>query len=333
LGQHDLSYRLFFSHARMVRDLLREMVGEAWVERIDFTSAERVNTSFVSETLKNRESDVIWKFRRQDTGEAVYVYVLLEFQSRPDRYMPVRLMSYIGLLYQTLIAGSQLPPSGLLPQAIPVVVYNGIGAWGSALELSELIERLDPSAEAYIPRLRYKLIHQADYDAEELGESPVADLFRIERSRDWAEVRLGVSRLREHVGPGDPGLRRAFESWLQQVVLPRLGVTAGEVHPRLTLEEFESMLAERIDEWNREVREEGVRQGVQQGLRQGVQEGRQEGLQLGEAKALLRLLERRFGLLDPRTRDRVTAADADLLLEWIDRAATAESLAAVFADC
>ena len=50
LGQHDLSYRLFFSHARMVCDLLREMIGEAWVELIDFGSAERVNASFVSST-------------------------------------------------------------------------------------------------------------------------------------------------------------------------------------------------------------------------------------------------------------------------------------------
>ena len=41
MGQHDLSYRLFFSHARMVCDLLREMIGEAWVELIDFASAER----------------------------------------------------------------------------------------------------------------------------------------------------------------------------------------------------------------------------------------------------------------------------------------------------
>jgi len=69
LGQHDLSYRLFFSHVRMVCDLLREMVGEAWVELIDFASAERVNASFVSAKRRNRESDIIWKFRRRDTGD------------------------------------------------------------------------------------------------------------------------------------------------------------------------------------------------------------------------------------------------------------------------
>ena len=70
------------------------------------------------------------------------------------------------------------------------------------------------------------------------------------------------------------------------------------------------MLAERIDSWNERLREEG----------------RQEG----EAKALLRLLEKRFGPVDQVTHDRIAAADADLLLEWIDRSLTAESLAAVF---
>jgi hypothetical protein len=61
VGQHDLSYRHFFAHRRMIQNLLREIVGEQWVERIDLASGERVNTSFVSAKHENRESDVIWK--------------------------------------------------------------------------------------------------------------------------------------------------------------------------------------------------------------------------------------------------------------------------------
>ena len=74
------------------------------------------------------------------------------------------------------------------------------------------------------------------------------------------------------------------------------------------------MLAERIDSWNERLREES----------------RQEGRQEGEAKALLRFLEKRFGRIDQATRSRIAAADADLLLEWIDRCTTAETLADVF---
>jgi predicted transposase/invertase (TIGR01784 family) len=320
LGQHDLSYRLFFSHARMVCDLLREMIGEDWVKLLDFSSAERVNASFVSETRRNRESDVIWKFRRRDTGDPVYVYVLLEFQSRPDRYMPVRLMTYTGMLYETLIAEGRLGPSGRLPQVIPIVIYNGLGAWGTPLDLAELIERFDPSVEAYVPHLRYKLLHEAAYSAEELEkQSPVADLFRLEQSTSWEDVLFGVERLEEHVElDEEPELYRAFVGWLREVISPRLGATPDEIPQGLTFKEFRAMLAERIDSWTERDREKSRQEGLQQGQ------------QLGEAKALLRVLERRFGSVDQAIRERIASADSDLLLELIDRSSTAESLADVF---
>jgi hypothetical protein len=316
LGQHDSSYKLFFSHARMVCDLLREILGEAWVSLLDLASAEKMPTSFTSKSLKLRESDLIWRFRRKDNGEPVYVYILLEFQSRPDRYMAARIMTYMGLFYEALIAEGLLPKSGKLPLVIPIVVYNGISPWGSAQDLSELIERLDPSAEPYVPRVCFRLIHEAQVPLEKLAasESPVADLFLLERSPAWQDVLSTVPRLRDHVPPAEASLRRAFESFLVGVVLPRVGVKAEQ----LTLEEVESMLAERIDEWNRQVRQEGLQQGLQ------------EGLQKGEARALLCLLEKRFGSLGPETRERITHADADLLLEWIDRAATATTLRDVF---
>jgi hypothetical protein len=74
------------------------------------------------------------------------------------------------------------------------------------------------------------------------------------------------------------------------------------------------MLAERIDSWNEQLREESLQQGEQK----------------GEAKALLLVLEKRFGFVDQGTRDRIAAADADLLLEWLGRFTTATSLADVF---
>jgi uncharacterized protein DUF4351 len=72
------------------------------------------------------------------------------------------------------------------------------------------------------------------------------------------------------------------------------------------------MLAESIDRWNREIREEG----------------RQEG----EARVVLRLLRLKFGPLEPETEERVRSADADRLLEWGERVLTAQSLQDVFKD-
>ncbi|HEX2223712.1 MAG TPA: Rpn family recombination-promoting nuclease/putative transposase, partial [Thermoanaerobaculia bacterium] len=176
MGQHDLSYRLFFAHRRMIQDLLREIVGEQWVERIDLASGERVDASFVSPRHENRESDVIWKFRRRDGGKPVYVYILLEFQSRPDPSMPIRLMGYESLFYQSLMAGQPAAGWRELPPVIPVVVYNGLEPWNVATDLGSLIGELDPSAEVYRPQLRYRLVDESAYPPEDLAalSSPVA---------------------------------------------------------------------------------------------------------------------------------------------------------------
>jgi predicted transposase/invertase (TIGR01784 family) len=334
LGQHDLSYRQFFTHLRMIRDLLREIVGEAWVELIDFSSAEKVEASFVSRRRKKRESDIIWKFRRFDGKAPIYLYVLLEHQSRPDRFMAVRLMTYVGLFYESLIKQQKLLPSGLLPQVIPLVLYNGMAEWNSALELSELIERFHPSAERYVPFLPFHLIREGAYPAEKLAEqeSPVADLFRLERSRDWEDVSFGISQVKQHVRPEELDLRQTFESWIEEVILPRLGLSREEIPRGITLEESESMLAERIDMWNRRLREESLHEGRQQGLQQGQQQGLQKGLQKGLAEMLLRQLKAQFGSVSPATRRRILAAEPDLLLQWGERFARATSLAEVFGE-
>lgn len=308
----------------MIQDLLREIVGERWVERIDLGSGERFDTTFVTPKHENRESDVIWKFRRKDGGEPVYVYILLEFQSRPDPSMPVRLMGYVSLFYQSLMNGKTAAGWRKLPLVIPVVVYNGSEPWHVATDLGSLIGDLDPSAEIYRPQLRYRLVDEAAYPREDLAalNSPVADLFRIEKSRDWMEVRASVHRLRQSLPPDESSLRRAFETWLQKVILPRFGLTQEEAAANLTLEELETMLADSIDRWNRQIREEG--------RQEGKQEGRREGRQEGEARVVLRLLRLKFGAVPPAIEEQVRSADADRLLEWSERILTAENLQEIF---
>lgn len=323
MGQHDLSYREFFSHLRMIRDLLREIVGEPWVDRVDFDSGELVNTSFVSRrSRKRRETDVVWKFRRKDGDDPVYIYILMEFQSRPDPTMPVRLMAYMGLFYQALLASQPKSERRKLPLVIPIVLNTGKQPWGEQRDLGLLIEDLDPSAEIYRPRLRYHVIDEAAYPREKLEKlkSPVADLFRLETSKGWREVHASVRRLKKTLPPSEAGLRAAFGGWLGDVILPRLGLPKKIASVKRTLEEVETMLAENIDRWNREIKEEGR------------QEGREEGRMEERALMVLRLLRLKFGPLAPQTEDRVRSADANRLLEWGDRVLTAESLQDVFKD-
>src|SRR5438094_4525581 len=80
--EHDNSYKLLFSHARMVEDLLRGFIQEPWVQEVDFTTLERVSESHVSDDLHDREYDLIWRVRWR--ADWLYIYLLFEFQSTVD---------------------------------------------------------------------------------------------------------------------------------------------------------------------------------------------------------------------------------------------------------
>ena len=60
------------------------------------------------------------------------------------------------------------------------------------------------------------------------------------------------------------------------------------------------------------------------------QEGRREGRQEGEAALVLRLLERKFGVLDPVMQRRITQADAETLLAWGERILSASTPEEIF---
>ena len=104
--------------------------------------------------------------------------------------------------------------------------------------------------------------------------------------------------------------------WMQRVLLP--GKQETDIPEMVDLEDFRTMLIERVEEWNRELREQGRR------------EGRKEGRQEGSRELLLRQLEIKFGQLEAPTRARVVAARPQSLMRWAERLLTAERLADVF---
>jgi len=311
---HDPAYKLLFSFPELVADLLRGFVHEDWVEQLDFATLEKVNRSFVSEDLRGREDDVIWRVRWGP--EWLYVYLLLEFQSTVERYMAVRILTYVGLLYQDLVRAGQVGAGGRLPPVLPVVLYNGERCWSAPEDIAELVEPAPEELARYRPQLRYLLLDEGRYSEEALSplKNLVAAVFRLEASRTPQElVRVLDTLLIWLAAPEQDALRRAFAVWLKRVLLPRR--MPGTVLPEVVeLQEIKTMLAERVKEW--------TKQWVEQGLQQGRQEGRREG----EAALLLRLLEHKFGGLSEEVRERVARADAQTLLLWGERILTAKTV-------
>ena len=287
--RHDTSYKMMFGNAEMIRDLFVGFVNEPWVADIDFSTLERVSGSYVTDDLRDREDDIIWRVNIK--GELVYVYILLEFQSSVDKFMAVRMMGYLALLYQDLIHGGKLTGGGNLPPVFPMVLYNGLVKWWAKRDIIELIEQFPGGLIAYAPQMRYFLLEigAVDESAQFALKNFVAALMRLEKSRDPEAMLTAMSALVEWLkAPERRRLRRAFTVWIKRVLLP--GRLPGVTLPKFgTLLEATTMLAESVIEWTQKWKAEG--------LQEGRQEGRQEGVQLGQAKLLQKQLELRFGTL------------------------------------
>jgi predicted transposase/invertase (TIGR01784 family) len=330
VAEHDNGYKRLFSHPEMVADLLRGFVREDWVHDLDFSTLERVSGSYVTPELRSRESDVVWRVR-WERDRWLYVYLLIEFQSTVDPFMALRVMVYVGLLYQDLVQHRQLTAAGKLPPILPLVLYNGYAPWGAARELSELIETVPGGLERYRPQLRYCLLDEAriaDSELESLRNLAAA-LFRLEKSRGPEDIQRVLVALIEWLRePALAELRRSFTTWLLGVLLPAR--VPGIVIPQVAdLQEVKSMLAERVMEWTEQWKQEGLEEGQKKGRQEGVQEGLEKGLEKVRG-VLLRDLEKRFGLLPEEVRRRVDAiASIEDLTEFSLRAGAAPSLAAL----
>jgi predicted transposase YdaD len=66
------------------------------------------------------------------------------------------------------------------------------------------------------------------------------------------------------------------------------------------------------------------------GEARGRAEGNARGRVEGQARALLRLLEKRFGKVSSRLRERIATADVTSIEAWFERALDAHELNAVF---
>lgn len=311
---HDQGYKRLFSHAAAVEELLRGFLSEDWKDRLDFPTLERVGSSFVSDDLRERHSDLIWRVRFRD-GRKEWCYLLLELQSTSYHFMAVRISSYIALLQEEVIRKEKLGAGDPLPLVLSVVFYNGERPWKGPLELRKLYGEIPPGTRRWLPDLRYILLdmRRLDLDRPELAGNWLAMLFRIGVSKRPEGLQLLAEKLPSILPSGQPELRRTLTVWIDSVLR---WTFPGAIIPLVRdHEEEEDMLEQALKRWAKYVEQEGRK------------EGRREGELLGMRKLLLQTLAQRFGRLPRRVRQQVEEISTTRELRALHRRIlTAETL-------
>jgi predicted transposase/invertase (TIGR01784 family) len=270
---HDSGYKRLFRNRTIFRQLIESYVEEEWVALLDFARAEVIDKSFVTEHYKETEADLIYKVplkaakQRTEQGvvDAIYFYLLIEFQSTVDRFMVVRVGHYLLSFYLDYCQTQQGVRQ--LPQIMPIVLYNGSERWTAATLLSELMEK-NIELNGYGLETSYFPIIINEQPLEKLlaEANIVTTLFLAEA---YYDANLVVSRLLDLYEAADRQAVSLLANWfLQMRVYKRIPTEDYALLEReyRSREELQSMIVEAIlkeEEQTRNRIAEAVRKEVE----------------------------------------------------------------------
>ena len=247
--KHDESYKLAFTHKELIRELLQHFVPPELVAHLRLDEIDKIDAAFVSQELTKRDADMIWEIPYDDGSGSLYVYLMLEFQSKVDPFMTLRMGRYVNLLQE----GLSLKDSSLidaLPPVLPIVLYNGKYRWSAHTHTRQQY-KLDPSAPLYDyqPQIGYHPIDIGRLSEAELDvvHSVLALMFQVEQG-SVERVQDAVSRLAllAHDSPL-MGLWADILTWLKEALGAReVVLSPQDIH---TFKEAETMTGETFTEW------------------------------------------------------------------------------------
>jgi hypothetical protein len=313
----DRGVQWLLSRPENLRGLLQILAPDL-AAAIDYARAQTVNRTLIPDDLRKKESDIIHLAPYRDllSGKMreIWIYILIEHQSRSDPTLGLRLLLYIAQLWdlqrrEYLEKNTPISQWRLRP-IVPIVFYTGRRRWTPDLSVASLMDLPSPLAR-FTPRFDtlYLPLKQTPTERLTATNHPLGWILRVMREEDalpadvesayrdamdwlltlpqeeqtaWAEAMYFLLLLVQHRRPSEEHER------LREI-------TEQTVHTRRSGREVRKMFKTIIDVW----REEGEARGEARGEMRGMVKAKQEDI--------LRLLTLKFGELPPEIVQRVQA--------------------------
>jgi len=267
---HDKWYTRIFSNPRIVEELMRSFVHEAFVNELDFSTIKKLNTKFIPVSEKSRHADVV--FEIQSRGQSAYIYLFLEFQSTVDQFMALRMGRYLFEFYQEIQSFNKCKK---LNPPFPVLIYNGSEPWTAPEKFSDLLHD-SAIPKAYLPEFRYFKIAINEIPKRDLVKirNAVAAIFYIENSSiadmtdNWNEL---IGLLKSVVKKDGIEIIRAIMDRIYQI--HDISADSKMIRKIEDLSEVKSMLEANTKKWENAVLEKGIEKGIDIGIEKGIEKG------------------------------------------------------------
>lgn len=123
IKKHDQFVKLNLENRDIAKTFVKLHAPKYILKKCNLKTLEICPNSHIDENLKTSCSDIVYKIKTKDDRDYIYVYVLVEHQSTPDEWMPIRILGY-----QLEVIKTHAKTYGLkdgIPLVVPLVLYNG----------------------------------------------------------------------------------------------------------------------------------------------------------------------------------------------------------------
>ncbi|APE37454.1 hypothetical protein BOX37_29975 [Nocardia mangyaensis] len=244
---HDAFFRHMLRRPADAASQLRPMLPAEIADRLDWANLEPQSGSFVSKHLRATYSDLL--FRTRLDGCDAYLYLLLEHQSRTDRFMALRMLDYLVAIWTHYLRDH--PKATTLPPIVPLVVHASTRqeAWDAPVEVADLIG-IDPAARAalgpHLPRLQVAVLTYI----VSVGDTPSADLqpFIDQLGPEAKEAFVTTAEQLRAEGEAR-GEARGRSAMLREILVEQLTLKFGPLTAEIT-SRVHSAEQEQLREWS-----------------------------------------------------------------------------------
>jgi predicted transposase YdaD len=346
----DRSARWLFKEKENIRGLV-EIVASELVEYLDFSRLVELNRSFVSDTLRELESDMVFSvpFQTASRTDDLLIYILIEHQSTVDPMMVFRVLFYMCQIWDVQRReweASDVPRSEWrLRPILPIVYYTGAQRWQTPLSLTALMD-MPEVLSRFVPRFDTLFLGVKETDAEDLTRTghPLGWLLTVlqKEDADKAAMRDALRAALSHLDTLDPASAAQHRNailYLCHLVLFRRPAAERQdliqlVQTHTQDKEVESIMLTGAEALIEQGIEQGKAEGIEQGKAEGIEQGKTEGIEQGEIRAkqaaVIRLLRFQFPEVSDAVIDDIrTIADLshlDTLFEQVLAATTLDDI-------
>lgn len=280
---HDAIFKQSMQRPFVAKQFMQYYLPSNLLAELDLESLSMLDATYINDQLDSAFSDVV--FSCDLAGQSATISLLVEHQSRPDKFMPIRVGYYMFSLFMRHIKDGA---KGLVAPAYCIVFYHG-KKYPYSLNLADCFK--DPlGIMNNVFNQPISLVDVSQLSDEQLRQQELIGALAqtLKHIRDADISELVIELFDRYVEESE--VNNALLAFINSLLQYAMSVgNADKAHLLNVIEHVKptpSQLGEGVMRIADILRAEGLEKGLEQGIEQGIEQGLIQG-KLETAEVLL----------------------------------------------